>query len=160
VQWSGVSAKSGRNKKVNWRGGISLSQGSIVTFTPYALDQYDDTIQRVSNKVLRFQTATSGDPDGVMLDVDAPPGAEFHFFSDPASFRMRLDDIGFEPHVVPGGGVNIRVQVSEVAAQTRDWNARFAFNDEEAPGGCSPYWVRVLQLNGGQAWSSPIYVNR
>jgi hypothetical protein len=73
---------------------------------------------------------------------------------------MRLDDIGFEPHVVPGGGVNIRVQVSEVAAQTRDWNARFAFNDEEAPGGCSPYWVRVLQLNGGQAWSSPIYVNR
>jgi hypothetical protein len=155
-----VSAKSGRNKKVNWRGGISLSQGSIASFTPYALDQYDDTIQRVSNKVLRFQTATSGDPDGVMLDVDAPPGAELHFFSEPASFRIRLDDIGFEPHFVSGGGVNIRVQVSEISTQARDWSVKFAFTDEDAPEGCSPYWVRVLQINGGQAWSSPIYVNR
>jgi hypothetical protein len=34
VPWSGVTQKSGRDKKVNWRGGISLDQGSIVTFTP------------------------------------------------------------------------------------------------------------------------------
>ncbi|MFC1491205.1 DUF3604 domain-containing protein [Nitrospinota bacterium] len=160
VQWSGVSSKSGRDKKVNWRGGISLDRGSIVTYTPYALDQYDDNIQRVSNKVLRFSTATSGDPDGVMLDVESPPGAELNFFSDVVSFRTRLDDVGYEPQVRPGGGVNIRVQISEIATITGDWSAYFAYTDDEAPRGCSPYWVRVLQLNGGQAWSSPIYVNR
>jgi len=109
--------------------------------------------------VLRFQTFTSWNPDGVMLDVDAPPGAELTFFSDVVSFRVPLDDIGYEPHYVPGGGVNIRVQVSEVSSQSKDWSARFAFIDEEIPSGCNPYWVRVLQLNGGQAWSSPIYVN-
>lgn len=160
VQWSGVTAKSGRDKKVNWRGGISLDRGSIVSFTPYALDQYDDNVQRVSNKVLRFQTATSGDPDGVMLNIEAPPEAELHFFSNVVSFRERLGDLGYEPHIVPGGGVNIRVQMSEVSTEAGDWSAQFAFTDEEAPPGCSPYWVRVLQLDGGQAWSSPIYVNR
>ena len=159
VQWSGVTQKSGRDKKVNWRGGISLDKGSIVTYAPYALDQWDDSVQRVSNKVLRFQTFTSGDPDGVMLDVDAPPGAELSFFSDVVGFRVPLDDIGYEPHYVPGGGVNIQVQVSEVSSHSKDWSAQFAFTDEEIPPGCNPYWVRVLQLNGGQAWSSPIYVN-
>ena len=62
--------------------------------------------------------------------------------------------------MVPGGGVNIRVQMSEVSTETGEWSAQFAYTDEEAPPGCSPYWVRVLQLDGGQAWSSPIYVNR
>ena len=160
VQWGGVSSKSGRDKKVNWRGGISLDRGSIVTYTPYALDQWDDSVRRVSNKVLRFQTSTSGDPDGVMLDIDAPPEAELHFFSDALSFKTRLGEVGYEPLVWPGGGVNIRVQVSEIAAVMGDWSASFAYTDEEAPRGRSPYWVRVLQLNGGQAWSSPIYVNR
>ncbi|MEE9276363.1 MAG: DUF3604 domain-containing protein [bacterium] len=160
VQWSGVSQKSGRDKKVNWEGGISLDRGRIVSFAPYALDQYDDAIRRVSNKVLRFSTATSGDPDGVLLDVDAPAGAALTFFSGPVRFRAPLGEIGPEPRVFPGGGVNIRVEVSETAPALSEWSAVFDYTDEAAPGGRSPYWVRVLQLDGGQAWSSPIYVNR
>ena len=78
------------------------------------------------------------DQHGVMLDVDAPPGAELTFFRDVMSFRVPLDDIGYEPHYVPGGGVNIRVQVSEVSSQSKDWSARFAFIDEEIPSGCNP----------------------
>ena len=62
VQWSGVTQKSGRDKKVEWRGGIALDKGAVLAHTPYALDQYDDAVTRVSNKVLRFATATSGDP--------------------------------------------------------------------------------------------------
>ena len=76
-------------KKVNWRGGISLDRGGIVSYTPYALDQWDDSVRRVSNKVLRFQTVTSGDPEGVMLDIDAPPEAELHFFSDALELPKR-----------------------------------------------------------------------
>ena len=136
-----------------------MNRGSIILFTPYALDQYDDAVHRVSNKVLRFQTSTSGDPDGVMLDIEAPPEAELHFFSNVVSFRKRLGDLGYEPQIVPGGGVNIQVQISEVSTETGDWSVQFAFTDEEAKLGCSPYWVRVLQIDGGQAWSSPIYVN-
>ncbi len=160
VQWSGVTAKSGRDKKVSWRGGIALDQGSIVTFTPYALDQYDDVVHRVSNKLLRFSTTTSGDPDGVLIDVDAPRGAKLNFFSDMVSFAIGLDEVEYEPRVYEGGGVNIRVQVNEHATTSSDWSAKFAFTDEDISPGCNPYWVRVLQLNGGQAWSSPIYVNR
>ena len=161
VQWSGVTQKSGRDKKVEWRGGIALDKGAMLAHTPYALDQYDDAITRVSNKLLRFATATSGDPDGVLIDVDAPADARLSFFSNVKSFDIPLGDISTEPTIIEAGGVNIQVLVAEVGATLKDWSARFQFTDEDAsPDAVNPYWVRVLQVDGGQAWSSPIYVKR
>ena len=55
--------------------------------------------------------------------------------------------------------MNIQVLVCEMAPTLKDWSARFQFTDEAAaPDAVNPYWVRVLQVDGGQAWSSPIYV--
>ena len=160
VQWSGVTKKSGRDKKVEWRGGIALDKGAMLAHTPYALDQYDDAITRVSNKLLRFATATSGDPDGVLIDVDAPADATLSFFSNVKSFILPISEISTEPTIIEAGGVNIRVLVSRRSAPTlKNWSARFQFTDEVAsPDAVNPYWVRVLQVDGGQAWSSPIYV--
>ena len=161
MQWSGVTQKSGRDKKVEWRGGIALDKGAVLAHTPYALDQYDDAVTRVSNKLLRFETATSGDPDGVLIDLDAPADATLSFFSDVKSFDIPLSDISAEPTIIDAGGVNIQILVSEVGATLKDWSARFQFTDEDAsPDAVNPYWVRVLQVDGGQAWSSPVYVRR
>ncbi|MDE0331363.1 MAG: DUF3604 domain-containing protein, partial [Nitrospinae bacterium] len=159
VQWSGVTQKSGRDKKVEWRGGIALDRGAMLSHTPYALDQYDDAVTRVSNKVLRFETATSGDPDGVLIDLDASADASLSFFSNVKSFILPISEISTEPTIIPAGGVNIRILVCEVAPTLKDWSARFQFTDEDAStGAVNPYWVRVLQVDGGQAWSSPVYV--
>ena len=161
VQWSGVTQKSGRDKKVEWRGGIALDKGAMLAHTPYALNQYDDAITRVSNKLLRFTTATSGDPDGVLINVDAPADAVLSFFSNVKSFTLPLGEISTEPTIIEAGGVNIQILVAEVAPTLKHWSARFQFTDEAAsPDAVNPYWVRVLQVDGGQAWSSPIYVNR
>lgn len=159
VQWSGVNQKSGREKKVHWVGGFSLNEGSFISHEPFALDQYDDVVHRVSNKVLRFDTNTSGDPDGVFLGVVAPPSASLRFFSNVVSFSIELGSIGYDPVVYSGGGVNIQVLVSEVAVNLTEMDAEFSYSDEQVNEGCNPYWIRVLQADGGQAWSSPIYVN-
>ncbi len=100
VQWSGVTQKSGRDKKVEWRGGIALDKGAMLSHTPYALDQYDDVVTRVSNKLLRFVTATSGDPDGVLIDLDAPPGRTPFLFQRREEFLTvpRRDNGGANYH--------------------------------------------------------------
>ena len=116
VQWSGVTQKSGRDKKVEWRGGIALDKGAMLTHTPYALNQYDDAITRVSNKLLRFTTATSGDPDGVLIDVDAPADAVLSFFSNVKSFTLPLGEISTEPTIIEAGGVNIQILVGRSRA--------------------------------------------
>ena len=161
VEWSGVSQKSGRDKRILWRGGIALDKGAILSHVPYALDQYDDSLVRVSNKLLRFSTATSGDPDGVFIDVEAPDDAVLTFFSEQTTFRLPLGEVSAQPHTFDAGGVNARVLVCAVAENLSDWSARFSFTDEEAAvDATNPYWVRVLQADGGQAWSSPLYARR
>ena len=129
-----MTQKSGRDKKVEWRGGVALDKGAVLAHTPYALDQYDDEVTRVSNKVLRFATATSGDPDGVLIDLDAPADARLSFFSNVKSFEIPLADISAEPTIIEAGGVNIRVLVAEVGATLKDWSARFQFTDEDPDG--------------------------
>ena len=74
---------------------------------------------------------------------------------------LPIGEISPEPTIIPAGGVNIQVLVCEMAPTLKDWSARFQFTDEAAaPDAVNPYWVRVLQVDGGQAWSSPIYVTR
>ena len=72
-----------------------------------------------------------------------------------------MSEISEVPTIIEAGGVNIRVLVCELAPTLKDWSARFQFTDETAStDAVNPYWVRVLQVDGGQAWSSPLYVTR
>ncbi len=160
VQWSGVSQKSGRDKKVRWNGTITMNNGAILSAQPYAMDQFDDEAKRISNVTVKFSTHTSGDLDGVLLDVQPYAGSALSFHCEFMHFDIPLEKIGSEPTVFPGGGCNIQVLVSEVGLDLSDQDAVFSFTDEDMKPGCQPYWIRVTQLDGGQAWSSPIYVTR
>ncbi|MFC1452657.1 DUF3604 domain-containing protein [Verrucomicrobiota bacterium] len=159
VQWSGVSQKSGRSKQVRWQGRISLRNGSILKAQAFAMDQFDDVIQWVSSQRVDFSTRTSGDYDGVVLDLDLREGSELTFHCDLLRFVLPVAEINANPRAFTAGLCNAQVLVSELAAELKDRDAVFSFADDEAPAGCHAYWVRVCQLDGGQAWSSPIYVN-
>jgi len=160
VQWGGVSQKSGRSKQVQWRGTLCVENGSFIAIEPFALDQYDDRVSRVSNQRVDLDTRTSGDFDGVLLDIAAQAGARLLFHCSHMHCVADLAAIGQEPTVLPGTLGTTAVLFSEVAAELTERDAVFSFMDGAAPSGCSPYWVRLSQLNGGQAWSSPIFVVR
>ena len=160
VQWSGVSQKSGRSKQVTWKGSICVEGGTILTMEPFALDQYDDRVWQVSNQRIDIDTRTSGDYDGVLLDVEAQAGSRLLFNCGHLRCAVDLAALGAEPTVFPGRVGTTAVLFSEVAAELTECDAVFPFTDNAAPPGCNPYWVRLSQLNGGQAWSSPIFVTR
>jgi hypothetical protein len=160
VQWSGVAQKSGRAKQVRWQGSLWLDGGNVLAMQPFALDQYDDRVWRVSGQRIDFDTRTSGDFDGVLLDIEAEAVARLRFDCSHLQCVVDLGTLGPEPNVFKGRVGTTSVLFSEVAPQLTEYDAVFAFTDAEAPVGCSAYWVRLSQLNGGQAWSSPIYVTR
>ncbi len=64
-----------------------------------------------------------------------------------------LSKSGAEPTVFPGGIGNTAVLISEVAFELTDCDSVFSYTDNDTTTGCRPYWVRVSQINGGQAWS-------
>ncbi len=157
IVWSGVRVKS-RQRQTNWDGGVTLSDGRIISAEEFAFDLPDQGIKRLSNQVLQWRSTTSGDPDGVILEVDAPEDAEIRFTSRPSSFAIRLGDIDSTPKPFRGGGVNEKVEVSAISDVEGPKSIEFQYSDKNPQEGVNPYYLRVLQSDGAMAWSSPIFV--
>ncbi len=147
-----------RAKKVNWQGGLSLDKGRILSFEEFAFDQSDEGVKKISNQILKWKSTTSGDPDGVILALDAPDDAKITFFSKPKTFSFELGNITEEPMIVHAGGINQKVKVSVVSAKKGPRDVEFKYRDDGVKEGVNPYWVRVVQWDGTMAWSSPIFV--
>ena len=156
IEWSGVRVRS-RPKRVDWEGGLYLDKGRIVSYSEFAFDYSEQGVKQVSNQRLEWKSTTGGDPDGVILKLDAPEDAEVTFHSKPVSFTFKLGDITYEPYVVDAGGVNQRVKVSAISGRELPKNLEFSYVDKDPIHGVNQYWVRVVQSNGTMAWSSPVY---
>jgi len=101
---------------------------------------------------------TSGDEDGVILDIEADAGTKLHFHSPIIDFDLALADLGDQAIVFAAGGVDLQVQVEYLPLGLGDSNCAFAYVDEEPKSGCTPYYVRLTQSDGARAWSSPFYI--
>jgi hypothetical protein len=158
VEWSGARIRS-RPKRVDWRGGLHIDKGRIVSFQEFAFDDKRQGVKRITNQRLRWTSTTGGDPDGVLLEIDAPEDAVISFHTGPASFEFKPSEIVYEPIVIEAGGVNQRVKVSAIKAGELPKDLEFQIIDEAPQPGLNAYWIRVVQSDGAMAWSSPVYLD-
>jgi hypothetical protein len=156
VEWSGARVRS-RPKIVNWDGGLVIYNGRILDFSEFAFDYPEQGVEKVSDRELQWKSTTGGDPDGVILRLEANDETEINFQSDPATFKFRPKDITYEPRVVEAGGLNQRVKISTIRKDLPR-SLEFTFRDDNPEKGLNAYWVRVVQEDGGMAWSSPIFI--
>ena len=157
IIWSGVRVKS-RQRQMKWDGGLTLSDGRIISAEEFAFDLPDQGISRLSNQELQWRSTTSGDPDGVILEVDASEDATIRFTSGPASFTIQLKDVTPTPRVFQGAGINGKVEVSAISTSRGPRSVEFKYTDKSPMIGMNPYYLRVTQADGAMAWSSPIFV--
>jgi hypothetical protein len=156
VEWSGARVRS-RPKRVDWKGGLYIDKGSIVSYEEFAFDDHRQGIKKITNQRLEWASTTGGDPDGVLLKLDAPDDAEITFHTGPATFSFKPAEIGYETLVIEAGGVNQKIKVSSIKGGVLPKDLEFSHVDEEPKPGVNPYWVRVVQSDGTMAWSSPVY---
>lgn len=155
VVWSGVRVRS-RQKKACWDGALSIRGGGVRSVEPFAFDQPDEGITRLSTHFVSWRSTTSGDPDGLLIDTLNDEGT-IRFASEPVSFELALSEVGERVVTFDGGDVNLQVQVFWVPTEAPA-DLSFSFQDPAPPAGCvCPYWVRIVQRDGHMAWSSPIY---
>lgn len=156
IEWSGVRVR-GKRYKVDWDGGLTLNSGRIISYSEFAFDHPNQGITKLSDRRLEWSSSTGGDPDGVLLKIDAPSEAEITFFSKPVTFTFMLSDITYEPMVVDAGGLNQRVKVSAITEGELPSSLEFSYVDNNPQRGVNPYWIRVVQSDGNMAWTSPVY---
>jgi len=158
VAWSGARIY-GRDRKSVWQGTLQVEGARISQADPWALDSPVERVEPLSDTEVTFDTITCGDPDGVVLRLEAMHDPVLEFRSAICSFITALDDLGAEPLKLQAGGIDQRVEVSRLPAQDLPQVAQIEFADTHAPEGDLAYWVRVVQEDGARAWSSPIFVS-
>jgi hypothetical protein len=156
VQWSGVRVKS-RSKKTVWNGNFVVDGGSIKAVHEFAFDQPDEGVTQMSNQIVSWKSSTSGDIDGMEIDLDFDDNTKFMFYSPNVSFSILASELKNGPVTREAGGINQKVVIS-LAHECSEKSVSINFEDNEVATGTNAYWVKVTQKDGGLAWSSPVYI--
>ncbi|MCZ6635357.1 MAG: DUF3604 domain-containing protein [bacterium] len=156
VAWSGQRIRA-RNRLVRWDGGLTVEGGQILDAEGFAFDSASEGIQAADENQVSWTSVTTGDADGVILTLDAPPEAQLHFKTPVVERSLTLAEIAKGPVVVEAGGIEIKVVFEQMPLGVGR-EVDLTFQEETLPSGCHPYWVRVTQVDGAKAWASPIYV--
>ncbi len=157
VAWTG-NLRVARGRKMDWHGELAVHGASLRAASGVAFDHVEEGLQEVAGAVVRWRSETAGDYDGVMLELADLDASQLEFTSDVVSFRQGLDELAGGPvfHDAPGLLAHVRLQVLPVEGP--DLDVAIDWTDTEPSAGCHAYHVRVVQLNGHMAWSSPTWV--
>ena len=156
IAWSGQRIRA-RNRLVRWNGGLDIANGRIRSAEGYAFDSASEGIQEATDREVTWKSVTTGDADGVILDLEGGPDTVIDFRTDVISRKVSLEEIDAGPVREDAGGIDIAV-VFERMFLGVGREVEFTFREATLPEGTHPYWVRVTQVDGAKAWASPVYV--
>ncbi len=162
IRWCGVVV-GGKHKSCPWDGSVQVENARIIKAEEYAVDREDQGISFCASQFLTFSSSTSGDYDGLILELQAEEGALFRFCSQQGSCEVPLDDIrketliiSFSKHVyVEFSMANEEILNGESCLQKCQIAQNIALPSIEED---AAFWVKVMDDAGNAAWSSPIFV--
>ncbi|MEC7227664.1 MAG: hypothetical protein VXW00_12400, partial [Candidatus Latescibacterota bacterium] len=158
IKWSGALIR-GRARIARWDGRLQIEGASIRAVEPFAFDSAAEYVTSWDADHVAWKSVTSGDEDGLILEFDREPEGKLHFDSEQTSFSLPLDKIGDGVHRVEVGGEELRVEIEFLPLGVAAKRAEFAWSDSDPLPGCQPYYVRLTQVDGARAWSSPFYIH-
>jgi len=157
IAWEGARTTF-RHRQVLWDGALRLDRGRIREAAGYHFDHPEEGVEVRGEREVSWRSRTSGDPDGVVLDIEAPAEAQIDFKSPMIDCAFRLGDLEVGPIVHHLGLVDCCVRATRLPHASPPRAATVEFQDDGIPAGVNAYYVRVIQLDGERAWSSPIFV--
>jgi hypothetical protein len=101
---------------------------------------------------------TSGQEEGVLLDVDAPDDAVITFAAGPANLTFTVGEARSGNLRWDLGGLEQYVTASTLHTEGTACDVNFDYIDPNTSDGEQAYWVRVVQTDFHRAWSSPVYL--
>jgi len=157
VTWTGANSPD-RGRFMNWSGELKLTGGKILKATSLNMFAAKYGIRESDDHRISWRSVTSGQEEGLLLEVDAPDDAVIAFMAGPADVSFSLGNVREDDLDWKFDGLEQSLRASTRHYEGDEHDATFVFIDEKADSGEQAYWVRVTQLDFHRAWSSPIYV--
>ncbi len=157
IIWSGATHKD-RGRFMNWNGGLEIAGGRLENASPLNIFTAKYGIDAFSAHHVNWRSVTSGQEEGVLLDVDGSDDAVIKIAAGPAQVEFALKDVRAGDLRWELGGLEQYLTASTLHTEGGTYDAEFEFTDEDPIHGEQAYWVRVAQTDFHLAWSSPIFV--
>ena len=154
VAWGGAMARDWP-RAVPWDGTLRAHGARIKRAIPYGFDSAARGIVLQTEEALSWRSLTAGNENGLLLELEAGPGARLDWYAPMADLKIPLDALPFRQDL-GGDGLYVRAEARPAGSGRRE--AELVWADEALRPGTTPYYVVVRQVDGAQAWSSPIYV--
>ena len=157
VTWRGAESQN-RGKVTTWDGQLTLSGGCIRAATPHHLAHPSEALTLASPHQVTWCSQTSGDEDGVTLDLEVGQDAQLSLATPVLRQTFPLQQLDAEPLVVQAGGADRQVTLRWVQAAPGPLDVVWSCGDAHPLAGEQAYWVWIEQADGEWAWSSPMFV--
>lgn len=157
IVWSGATHQD-RGRFMRWDGGLSLSAGRIVKASPLNIFTAKYGIDEQTEKSVRWRSVTSGQEEGLLLEVDAPDDAVIMFKAGPADIEIPLGKIRAGNLSWEFGGLEQQLTAGTLHVEGDVCDVPFSFVDENPVEQEQAYWIRVVQTDFHRGWTSPIYL--
>jgi hypothetical protein len=158
VLWQGAEYR-GRGREILWQGELALAGNRFVRFAPVNFLNPERQVRETSpGTALGWSSVTTGNLAGIDLWLDDARSGTLTIETNVVSGRVDLAALRDDTVAFDGGGLNRRLSVYRLPET--DWSRRFTCEHTAVRTGATdlPVYVRVTQMDGHQAWSSPIYL--
>ena len=122
------------------------------------MDTPDEGIAVFSDQRIEWKSKTGGDWDGVIVQVNADQDAVLTITTPQISSSVGWGELSVNPLCIKDVDPLRELEVLRLPTQMPSPNGEFEFKDEAYKKGWNAYWIRVRQIDGHMAWSSPIFV--
>ena len=159
IAWKGATRPGNFSKaRMVWDGSVNLSKGRFESAKNYSMDTPDEGIAVFSDQRIEWKSKTGGDWDGVIVQVNADQDAVLTITTPQISSSVGWGELSVNPLCIKDVDPLRELEVLRLPTQMPSPNGEFEFKDEAYKKGWNAYWIRVRQIDGHMAWSSPIFV--
>lgn len=158
LMWGGARHR-GRNRQVVWDGELTIEGGRFRSVQEHGFGSLAHGIVAQEASRLAWQCSTLGNQIGLVLEVEGEHGARLNFTTKLATFSFTLESLAEGDLEIELDGPDQRVVASRAQPTAGGIEAEWEWVDEGIHPGLNPYYLKVTQVDGEMAWSSPVYVN-
>jgi hypothetical protein len=158
LRWQGARIR-GRGRRVTWSGVIRVEEARIERALTFAFDSTADGITEQTDREVRFQSQTTGDADGIDLWLDQTDHGRIAFDSPVGRCQVAFEELAPE-RSWNFGGMDVQLNIERYPERVTETHLRLSTGLSPPRGRAVPYLVKVMQVDGQMAWSSPVYVSR
>ena len=157
VAWTG-NLRIARGRKQRWDGELTVRGARIHDVSPFAFDHPEEGLIGGDGQSVRWTSETAGDYDGLWLELADVTDPVIEFAAEPLAVTQPLAGIEAGPLFVEAKGLGAHLRLQALPHDGGPLDAELSWVDSVPLDGVHAYHVRVLQLDGHMAWSSPTYV--